>query len=261
MSLSLYSAVSSSREARDLSQKLDQAVESFEETSAKLEKKSANLEEVTKELVATQKGKANAESKLAKSQKKVDDDKKKIAALSKDKDDIKKDRDSLQRSLSNKQAAYDELKKKIDERKRLQQSSQKQQANLATARNRNPSPSVARSVSVQKKSNGSSNNNYTIPQQSNSSGWRKITVQATGYVATGNPTATGTTPTAGRTIAVDPSVIPLGSKVRIPAFGNGIYTAEDTGGKVHGHIIDIFMSSQSQAVNWGRRTIEVYVQN
>lgn len=87
--------------------------------------------------------------------------------------------------------------------------------------------------------------------------------QATAYTATGNLTATGTTPGVHRTIAVDPSVIPLGSSVKItvpsaPAY-SGVYIAEDTGGVVHGHIIDIFVGSDSEAIRFGRRAIQFEV--
>ncbi len=72
----------------------------------------------------------------------------------------------------------------------------------------------------------------------------------------GGHTASGTTPRAGRTIATDPSVIPLGSKVMI----NGhVYTAEDTGGAIGGKRIDIFFSSHGAALQFGRRSVEVYV--
>ena len=72
----------------------------------------------------------------------------------------------------------------------------------------------------------------------------------------GGPTASGKMPQAGRTIAVDPNVIPLGSQVKI----NGkIYIAEDTGSAIKGKKIDIYYDSHSAANNWGRRSIEVYV--
>ncbi|MGN4822104.1 3D domain-containing protein [Bacillus cereus group sp. MYBK139-2] len=98
--------------------------------------------------------------------------------------------------------------------------------------------------------------------------WRKINVQATAYSTyeAGDKlagqwqglTATGTSVRWG-VIAVDPSVIPLGSKVYIPQF-NQTFTAEDTGNAIKGNIIDIFMSTNSQANDWGRRNIEIYVQ-
>lgn len=59
-------------------------------------------------------------------------------------------------------------------------------------------------------------------------------------------TATGTMATEGRTVAVDPDVIPLGSEVMI----NGvIYIAEDTG--VHGQTIDMFINNHAQAAAMG----------
>jgi len=65
-------------------------------------------------------------------------------------------------------------------------------------------------------------------------------------------TATGTTAAEGRTIAVDPKVIPLGSEVRI----NGhTYIAEDTG--VHGHTIDVFVSDHQEALRLGVQTADV----
>lgn len=72
----------------------------------------------------------------------------------------------------------------------------------------------------------------------------------------GGHTASGTTPTSGRTIATDPSVIPLGSKVMIDGH---IYTAEDTGGAIGGKRVDIFFSSHSEALQFGRRSVEVSI--
>ena len=72
----------------------------------------------------------------------------------------------------------------------------------------------------------------------------------------GGHTASGTTPTAGRTIATDPSVIPLGSKVLIDGKE---YVAEDTGGAIGGKRVDIFFSSHSAALQFGRRSVEVSI--
>ena len=66
-------------------------------------------------------------------------------------------------------------------------------------------------------------------------------------------TATGTVATAGRTIAVDPTVIPYGSQVIL----NGIaYTAEDCGGAIKGNKIDMFFDSHQEALEWGVKYIE-----
>ena len=84
-----------------------------------------------------------------------------------------------------------------------------------------------------------------------------FTVQATAYTWTGNQTATGTWPAEGRTIAVDPSVIPLGTKVYV--VGYGFATAEDTGGAIKGNIIDLYMDSESDCYAWGRRNVTIYI--
>lgn len=83
-----------------------------------------------------------------------------------------------------------------------------------------------------------------------------LTFEATAY-ANDPITATGTVPAVGRTIAVDPKVIPLGSKVYIE--GMGTFTAEDNGGAIKGNIIDIYMGSEQECRNWGRRKVQLRV--
>jgi 3D (Asp-Asp-Asp) domain-containing protein len=70
-------------------------------------------------------------------------------------------------------------------------------------------------------------------------------------------TATGTVATAGRTIGVDPNVIPLGSTVYI----NGqAFVAEDTGGGIKGNRIDMFVDSHQEAIEKGVYTAEVFME-
>lgn len=64
-------------------------------------------------------------------------------------------------------------------------------------------------------------------------------------------TATGTTARAGRTVAVDPSVIPLGSRIYIEGLGERV--AEDVGGGVKGNHIDVYLGSVPQAFDFGVR--------
>lgn len=70
-------------------------------------------------------------------------------------------------------------------------------------------------------------------------------------------TASGQRPRWG-TIAVDPRVIPLGSKVYVPYFDK-VFIANDTGGIIRGTMIDIFMKSASNMRNFGRRNLEIVV--
>ncbi len=62
----------------------------------------------------------------------------------------------------------------------------------------------------------------------------------------GGPTASGVMPEAGRTIAVDTSVIPMGSRVYVEGLGE--YVAEDTGSAIKGNRIDIYMDSHKEAL-------------
>lgn len=91
---------------------------------------------------------------------------------------------------------------------------------------------------------------------------RQITVQATAYdgVSLGGVTATGNIiqSTSSKVIAVDPSVIPLGSTVYVPGYGTAM--AWDTGGAIRGNIIDLNMST-AEAIQWGRQTVTVTVMN
>ena len=77
---------------------------------------------------------------------------------------------------------------------------------------------------------------------------------------TGRPahTATGTEPQEGRTIAVDPSVIPYGSHVVIE--GLGTYIAEDCGGGVKGNHIDLYFENHDDAVKFGRKQLYVTIE-
>ncbi|HHV43335.1 MAG TPA: hypothetical protein GXX57_01530 [Firmicutes bacterium] len=70
-------------------------------------------------------------------------------------------------------------------------------------------------------------------------------------------TFTGTRATEGRTIAVDPAVIPLGSWVYIEGYG--LYHAEDTGGAIKGNRVDIFMEDYDRAISFGIQEVKVYL--
>ena len=70
-------------------------------------------------------------------------------------------------------------------------------------------------------------------------------------------TATGKKPQINHTIAVDPRVIPLGSKVYIE--GMGTYYAEDTGGAIKGNILDVFVRTEAEANQLGIRYADVYL--
>ena len=84
-------------------------------------------------------------------------------------------------------------------------------------------------------------------------GTRTVTVSATGYSLPGR-TATGL-PVGLGVVAVDPSVIPLGTRMTIPGYGEG--EAADTGSAVQGYEIDLWFPTVAAALAWGRRTVTI----
>ena len=85
---------------------------------------------------------------------------------------------------------------------------------------------------------------------------RSFTVVATAYTHTGNATFTGIMPYVG-VIAVDPNVIPLGTRVYVEGYGEAI--AADTGGLIKGHKIDLFMNSEQECEEWGIQPRRIYI--
>lgn len=89
---------------------------------------------------------------------------------------------------------------------------------------------------------------------------KKLSCEATAYTGDKN-TATGRRPVRNpnglSVIAVDPSVIPLGSKVYVDGYGYAI--AADTGGAIKGNIIDLFLNSESECRRWGRRPVNLLI--
>lgn len=142
-----------------------------------------------------------------------------------------------------------EVSRKLISEKTLTDSSDKIVA-VGTKAQPKPQPVVSRSKSP----------------SASSSGGREITVTSTAYTANcagcSGITATGfnlkSNPNA-KVIAVDPNVIPLGSKVYVEGYGYAI--ASDTGGAIKGNKIDVFFASQSRAESWGRKSVKIRIIN
>lgn len=83
-----------------------------------------------------------------------------------------------------------------------------------------------------------------------------IKMTATGYTHTGNKTYTGIWPSTG-IVAVDPKVIKLGTRLYIDGYGYA--TAMDVGSSIKGNRVDLFFETREEALNWGRRSVEVFV--
>ena len=95
---------------------------------------------------------------------------------------------------------------------------------------------------------------------------QEYTMRATAYTAyctgcsgiTANGTDLRSNPKQ-KVIAVDPRVIPLGTKVWVEGYGEAI--AADTGGAIKGNKIDVFIPTDGQAMDWGVRTVTVKILN
>jgi 3D (Asp-Asp-Asp) domain-containing protein len=85
-------------------------------------------------------------------------------------------------------------------------------------------------------------------------------VVATGYSAKqpglDSTTATGALARRG-VVAVDPSVIPLGTRMFVPGYGYAV--AADTGGAVKGAHVDLCFDTVAEAVDWGRRSVTIVI--
>jgi uncharacterized protein YabE (DUF348 family) len=125
---------------------------------------------------------------------------------------------------------------------------------------------VGTKVLVAQVSRGSSSSAASSSASSPSSGGKEFYVSSTAYTGNCNGcsgiTATGINLKANpgiKVIAVDPSVIPLGTKVYVEGYGYAV--AADTGGAIKGNKIDVFFSSKSEAYRWGRKQVKIKVLN
>ncbi|WP_421382521.1 ubiquitin-like domain-containing protein [Bacillus salacetis] len=121
---------------------------------------------------------------------------------------------------------------------------------------------VGTKVLVAQVSRGSSSSSASSP----SSGGKEFYVSSTAYTGNCNGcsgvTATGINLRANpgiKVIAVDPSIIPLGTKVYVEGYGYAV--AADTGGAIRGNKIDVFFSSKSDAYRWGRKQVKIKILN
>ncbi|WP_084405676.1 peptidoglycan-binding protein [Alteribacter aurantiacus] len=129
-------------------------------------------------------------------------------------------------------------------------------------KNKNETPN---SNNVATESTSNTSNNTDRSSKPTSSGGQTMTVEATAYTAYCNGcsgiTATGLDLRSNpdkKVVAVDPSVIPLGSTVHVEGYGT--FIAGDTGGAIRGNKIDIFMPNREEAIQFGRRNLTITVE-
>lgn len=163
--------------------------------------------------------------------------------------------DSTSSSVSDLQNAVSTLKELLPQ---LSTSSVKDKSNSYISKGN----SLIDKKNAEEKANNSSNNNSNSNNNNanNTTGKKTLTMEATAYSGH-NTTAMGIKPVRNpngmSSVAVDPSVIPLGSKVYVDGYGFAI--ASDTGGAIVGNKIDLFMNSEAECLQFGRRTVTVKI--
>ncbi|OQA15857.1 MAG: Cell wall-binding protein YocH precursor [bacterium ADurb.Bin363] len=108
--------------------------------------------------------------------------------------------------------------------------------------------------SIEMASRGSIPSSYVLTMEATAydPGYRSCGASADGYTATGLPAKYGV-------VAVDPSVIPMGTRLYIEGYGYAV--AADKGTAIKGHRIDLCFNSYDEAIRYGRRTVKVHVLN
>ncbi|WP_096516041.1 3D domain-containing protein [Clostridium perfringens] len=249
---------------KNLIQSLDEQKDSLNSDIKKLERDKAELKEL----------KASTEESLKTLDRKKIEEQKKIDELNRQKEAvlevIKENEMSLishsvsvinsSSSISEIESAVSTLNQLIPQ---LNIDSVKETANNSVQAAKNKIESLkAEEAAKNNASNSSGTLNSASSSQPSSDGKYKktLSMEATAYSG-GTLTAMGLKPVRDpggiSTIAVDPSVIPLGSKVYIPGYGYAI--ASDTGGVIKGNIIDLYMNSHDECTSWGRRQVTLHI--
>lgn len=155
--------------------------------------------------------------------------------------------------------------KKIAEEKRLAEEKRIEAERLAAEK----AKEEAERAKAAKSSTSATQTVSTTPASTSN---KVITVESTAYsndvadnkayggrvlTATGHDVTDSIYYNGMRIIAVDPAIIPLGAKVHIQGVGDAI--ALDTGGRIKGHIVDLLVDSKQDAIQWGRRQIQVTI--
>lgn len=171
---------------------------------------------------------------------------------------------SLQKTMDDNKAALDELdKQKQSEQKRVDDEASAKQAAEAAAKQAAETKAVAvPAADTTPVATPATPNALTPSTGGGASSGKTVIVESTAYSvaesASSFYTALGIDLRQNpMVIAVDPRVIPLGSRVEVSGYGTAI--AGDTGGAIKGNKIDVHFSSVAQCLQWGRRTVTVKI--
>lgn len=274
--ISRFTAVSTITKAdNDLVEEQKRAVEKVESKEEEVKEKLAEAEQTKDKLAKINEVKKGQKSEFVKSVASVEKEQSKLeekkASYVKEGNDIK----ALEAKV---EAIQQEKNKALAEQVEEQEAEQKETSNVeqVSAKNTdNQAPKKAKATD--KKTQPKSTNQTTSkpkkdkqttskpkPDKPSNDSIKEITMSATGYTAKcagcSGITATGidlnSNPNA-KVVAVDPSVIPLGSRVWVSGYGEAI--AGDTGGAIKGNRIDLHFPTKEAALGFGRGTVTVKI--
>ncbi|WP_377865298.1 cell wall-binding protein EntB [Bacillus sp. R86525] len=224
--------------------KAEEIVKPKEEAKVTEEAKVQEIEKVKEEAKAQEIAKAKEEAKAREIEKEKEEAKAQEIAKAKEEAkarEIEKEKEKEEAKAKAKAKAQEIAKAKEEAKAREIEKAKAKEATKTQEVSKNNTQSAKRELTVVATA-------YTAdPSENGTYGGRVLT--AMGHDLTTNPNM--------RIIAVDPKVIPLGSKVWVEGYGEAI--AGDTGSAIKGNRIDVLMGSKSKAMNWGRQTVKVKV--
>ncbi|MBO9130916.1 hypothetical protein J7Q84_14580 [Bacillus sp. 165] len=153
--------------------------------------------------------------------------------------DLQKQNDTIQNSIQQKEQELQQAKQQLQEK---EQQLQKAQQTATSLSSRGNEPAGGREIYVKATA-------YSAHPSENGGTYNGKVLTKTGFNLTDNPNA--------KVIAVDPSIIPLGSTVWVEGYGYA--KALDTGGAIKGNRIDVFITSKEEGRKWGVRTVRVKI--
>ncbi|GAE03243.1 TPA: hypothetical protein PTV43_000884 [Clostridium botulinum] len=185
-------------------------------------------------------------------------------AIVKEKENLDQEKNKLVSLKKSNEVTLSRLNKSVEEEKKaLSNVKEKENQIVASeaAKAKEAQENSKRAKEVASNNSNSSEGQTLSRGESNSGSYSKVMMmEATAYAGDGitaSGNGTSRNPNGYSTIAVDPRVISIGTRVYVEGYGYAI--AHDTGGAIKGNRIDLFMNSEAECNSWGRRTVKVYV--
>ncbi|MBY0090102.1 LysM peptidoglycan-binding domain-containing protein [Priestia aryabhattai] len=164
------------------------------------------------------------------------------------------------------QAQAEQAQKEQQQAQAEQAQKEQQQAQAEQAQKEQQQAQAEQAQKEQQQAQAEQAQQQQPAESSQQASGKSMTVEATAYTANcagcSGTTATGVDLKANpnqKVIAVDPSVIPLGSKVYVEGYGEAV--AADTGGAIKGNRIDVFVPAEGDAQQFGRKSVKITVMN